>query len=143
MRSCSALFAILLSMATAASAAETKYPKTLEHYETVRSGLAADELGSAKNAGIGLVTALQEEFAESKPMIEAAQKLAAAATLDDARAAFGLISGELTRTVQGQPGLYVMNCPMVKNGVWVQRTAKIENPYMGKKMLACGEIVTK
>ena len=143
MRSISAVFAVFLCTIGFASATETKHPKTLEQYEMVRAGLAADDLAAAKNGATNLVTAVQEEFAGSKPMIDAAEKLAASESLDDARAAFGVISGELTKLVQGQPGFYVMNCPMVKNGAWVQTTSKIENPYMGKKMLACGEIVKK
>lgn len=134
---------ILTGLSFTGHATEMKYPKTLEQYEMVRSGLAADELASAKNGATNLVTAVQEEFAASKPMIDASQKLAASESLDDARAAFAVISGELVKLVQGQPGFYVMNCPMVKNGVWVQTVARIENPYMGKKMLECGEIVKK
>jgi hypothetical protein len=143
MRSIFALLVVFVATVAVGTAADTKYPKTLEQYEMVRSGLAADELASAKNGATNLVTAVQEEFAGSKPMIDAAQKLAASESLDDARAAFGVISGELAKLVQGQPGFYVMNCPMVKNGTWVQTTSKIENPYMGKKMLECGEILKK
>ena len=143
MRSISSLLAVLLCTIALASAAETKHPKTLEQYEMVRAGLAGDDLGIAKNGATNLVTAVEEEFAQSRPMIEAAQKLAASETIDDARAQFGIISAELVKVVQGQPGVYVMNCPMVKNGTWVQTVAKISNPYMGKKMLECGEIVKK
>ena len=143
MRSISALFAVLLCTISYVSAAQTKYPKTLEQYEMVRAGLAGDDLGIAKNGATNLATAVQEEFAGSKPMIEAAQKLAASETIDDARASFGVISGELVKLVQGEQGIYVMNCPMVKNGVWIQTVSKIANPYMGKKMLECGEIVKK
>ena len=137
------LLAAFFGTITVASAADTKHPKTLEQYEMVRAGLAADDLAAAKNGATNLVTAVQEEFAGSKPMIDAAEQLAASESLDDARAAFGLVSGEVIKVVQGQPGLFVMNCPMVKNGTWVQTTSKIANPYMGKKMLECGEIVKK
>ena len=143
MRSIPLLLAAFLCTITVATAADTKHPKTLEQYEMVRAGLAADDLAAAKNGATNLVTAVGEEFAGSKPMIDSAEKLAASASLVDARAAFGAISGELTKLVQGQPGFFVMNCPMVKNGAWVQTTSKIENPYMGKKMLECGEIVKK
>ena len=143
MRSISFLLAAFFCTITVATAADTKHPKTLEQYEMVRAGLAADDLAAAKNGATNLVTAVTEEFAGSKPMIDAAEKLAASESLDDARAAFGTVSAEVTKVVQGQPGLFVMNCPMVKNGTWVQTTSKIENPYMGKKMLACGEIVKK
>ena len=134
---------VAVSFATTALATDMKYPKTLEQYEMVRSGLAADELASAKNGATNLVVAVQEEFGGSKAMIDASQELAASESIDDARAAFGVISGELAKLVQGQPGFYVMNCPMVKNGTWVQTVSKIGNPYMGKKMLECGEIVKK
>ncbi|MFN2509620.1 MAG: DUF3347 domain-containing protein, partial [Chthoniobacterales bacterium] len=126
-------FTFLLAASTA-FAAETKYPKTLEQYEILRSGLAADELASAKNGATNLVTAVQEEFAGSKPMIDAAQKLAASESLNDARAAFQVMSKELVNLVQGQPGFFVMNCPMMKDGLWVQTTAKVSNPYKGKAM---------
>jgi hypothetical protein len=143
MRSLSLCLVVLLSLVTAASAVETKHPKTLEQYEMVRAGLAADDLAAAKNGATNFVTAVQEEFGDSKSVIEAAQKLAASETIDDARTSFGVISAELVKHVEGKPGFYVMNCPMVKNGTWVQTTSKIENPYMGKKMLECGEIVKK
>ena len=122
---------------------DMKYAKTLEQYEMVRSGLAADELASAKNGATNLVVSVGEEFAGSKPMIEASQKLAASESLDDARAAFQVISKELAKLVEGQPGFFVMNCPMMKDGIWVQTTPKIGNPYKGKEMPECGEIVKK
>jgi hypothetical protein len=138
-----AVFLIVLAAGVVAVATDMKYPKTLEQYEMVRAGLAADELAAAKNGATNLVTAVQEEFAGSKPMIDASQKLAASESLDDARAAFQIISKELATLVQGQPGFFVMNCPMMKDGVWVQTTAKVSNPYKGKSMPECGEIVKK
>ena len=138
-----AVFLVLLAAVVAALATDMKYPKTLEQYEMVRAGLAADELAAAKNGATNLVTAVQEEFAGSKLMIDAAQKLAASESLDDARAAFLVISKELVKLVQGQPGFFVMTCPMMKDAVWVQTTAKVSNPYKGKAMAECGEIVKK
>ncbi len=137
------LLAVVFFASNAAIATDMKYPKTLEQYEMVRSGLAADELASAKNGATNLVTAVREEFAASKPMIDASEKLAASESLKDARAAFQVISKELTNLVKGQPGYFVMNCPMMKDGLWVQTTEKVNNPYYGKSMLECGEIVKK
>jgi hypothetical protein len=134
---------VLLALMAVALATEMKFPKTLEQYEMVRAGLAADELAAAKNGATNLVTAVQEEFAGSKPMIDASQKLAASESLDDARTAFQVISSELVKLVQGQPGYFVMRCPMMKDAVWVQTTAKVGNPYKGKSMPECGEIVKK
>ncbi len=42
---------------------DMKYAKTLEQYEMVRSGLATDELASAKNGATNLVVSVGEEFA--------------------------------------------------------------------------------
>ncbi len=137
------LLAITFVGLNAATATDMKYPKTLEQYEMVRSGLAADELASAKNGATNLVTAVREEFAESKPMIDASEKLAASESLKDARAAFQVISKELVNLVKGQPGYFVMNCPMMKDGLWVQTNDKVNNPYYGKEMLECGTVVKK
>jgi hypothetical protein len=139
----SAVILILLAAVVIGRATETKYPKMLEQYEMVRAGLAADELASAKNGATNLVTAVQEEFAGSKLMIDASQKLAASESLDDARAAFQVMSKELVKLVEGQAGYFVMNCPMMKDGIWIQTTAKISNPYKGKSMPECGVIVKK
>ena len=37
-------------------------------------------------------------------------------------------------------GVYVVFCSMAK-GSWLQTGKEIRNPYDGKKMLTCGEIV--
>ena len=138
----SPFLAVFLTVASV-FAAETKFPKTVEQYEMVRAGLAADELATAKNGASNLVTAVREEFADSKPMIEAAEKLAASESLDDARAAFRVISKEFVPLVQEQPGFYVVKCPMINEAIWVQTTQKVSNPYAGKSMPDCGTIVKK
>jgi hypothetical protein len=35
--------------------------------------------------------------------------------------------------------LYVAYCPMAEAS-WIQKTAEISNPFMGQKMLTCGEV---
>jgi hypothetical protein len=47
------------------------------------------------------------------------------------------ISDEAIKLTQGQPGLFVMTCPMARAD-WVQTDKKVRNPYMGKVMLECG-----
>lgn len=120
--------------------AEMKFPKTMEQYEIIRAGLAAEELASAKNGATNLVVAVHEELRDSKALLDSSQKLAASESLDDARAAFQIVSAEVAKLVEGQPGFFVMTCPMMKGSVWVQITQKIGNPYKGKAMLGCGEI---
>jgi hypothetical protein len=99
--------------------------KFLAAYEKARQALAADDLDGAKNAAADLGTK-GSELANSK-------------SLGDARAVFAKISAEAEKMVAGQPGYYVMHCPMLKKD-WVQTTEKVANPYAGKQMLTCGEV---
>ena len=49
------------------------------------------------------------------------------------------ISVTAAKVAAGQPGYYIMRCPML-NREWVQTSKEVSNPYGGKKMLTCGEI---
>jgi hypothetical protein len=97
----------------------------LAAYEKVRSALAGDDLGGAKS-GAG---ALSEDGAA----------LAKSSSLKEARIAFEKLSDKAKKLAAGQPGYYVVNCPMLKKD-WVQVSEKIGNPYFGKEMATCGEI---
>lgn len=51
---------------------------------------------------------------------------------------------ELAALMRGENGdqpFYHMYCPMVKGGDWLQDRQKRLNPYMGKRMLDCGDTV--
>jgi hypothetical protein len=50
---------------------------------------------------------------------------------------------DLAKTFAGEPILYKDYCPMYNNGkgaIWLSETKEIKNPYLGKKMPACGEV---
>lgn len=83
-----------------------------------------------------------------KHLKEASQTAGAlkdAKDLPAARLAFGELSRHIVGALHAEPTLrrrrYVYKCPMVKEGYafWVQTTKEVSNPYMGKKMLRCGE----
>jgi hypothetical protein len=97
----------------------------LAAYEKVRSALADDDLGGAKAAAGNLG--------------DDGAALAKSASLKEARIAFEKLSDKAKQLVAGQPGYYVVNCPMLKKD-WVQTSEKIGNPYYGKEMASCGEI---
>lgn len=97
----------------------------LASYEKVRAALAADDLAGAKKAAADL--------GSDSDAITAADKLATA------RTAFAKLSEHAITLAKGQPGYYVVNCPMVKKD-WVQTSDKISNPYAGKEMLTCGVV---
>jgi len=102
----------------------------LAHYEAVRRALAADDLAAAQTAAAAL--------ARLAPHVGGVSTLAASHSLDEAREAFKLVSAEAAKIAAGQPGYYVMACPMVKHGDWVQTTSEVSNPYLGSAMPRCG-----
>jgi Cu(I)/Ag(I) efflux system membrane fusion protein len=81
-----------------------------------------------------------------KQAVAVAEKLAAATSLDEARAQFGEL-GRFLIAIGGsdarlQAGWHVFQCPMAKGfNRWFQRSAKLENPYMGQAMGTCGSEV--
>ncbi|HEX8821072.1 MAG TPA: efflux RND transporter periplasmic adaptor subunit [Archangium sp.] len=74
---------------------------------------------------------------------EAAERLAGAKSVDEARPHFSAVSRVLVGLAEGdarlREGWHVFQCPMEKGfNKWVQRTPGLANPYMGERMLACG-----
>lgn len=111
--------------------------QAFEHYEAVRVALSNDKLADvaphARDLAL-VVSAIGGEEAR-----KAADQLAAAKTLDDARNHFGDLSTILVPVFQkeGIPGTSAYMCSM-KNRSWVQRGEKIQNPYYGGAMPTCG-----
>ena len=107
----------------------------LANYENVRSSLVADNLAGARQAAA--------KIADQK----AAEAIASAQSLDQARQAFGQLSKSAEKIVQGQSGYFVMECPMFhvdgKNAQWVQTSNKVSNPYMGQMGETCGSVMSQ
>ena len=66
--------------------------------------------------------------------------------MKSARDAFGRLSHAIiayakTSNAAIGDGVNVLYCPMLKK-YWLQKGAKIANPYYGKSMLECGRVVT-
>ena len=155
LRSLTVLLALLAGLA--ASAHESGAPLTapqktfLAHYEVVRAALAADDLVAAKIAAAALaaepipappVPPTPEQAERQAAFAATVKKLAAADSLVAARDAFKALSKRAVHVAQGQPGYHVAHCPMVPDdaGRWVQTSLEISNPYLGKRMPACGSI---
>lgn len=106
----------------------------LANYENVRSALVADNLAGARQAAAKIVDQ------------KAAEAIASAQSLDQARQAFGQLSKSAEKIVQGQSGYYVLQCPMFhvdgKDARWVQTSDKVSNPYMGQMSETCGSVVS-
>lgn len=101
--------------------------KFLASYEAIRAALAGDDFEAAKKAA-----------AE----IEGGEPVAKAKSIAEARIAFKALSARAIAKAKGHAGFYVAHCPMVKGGGadWLATKKKIENPYFGSAMFACGYI---
>ncbi|AEI62678.1 cation efflux system protein CusB [Corallococcus macrosporus] len=125
-----------------------------EAYEGARSLLARDAVeGLPARAGelkAALQQATEATTGDGTPLTawlqqgaDAATHLASAKDAEAARQHFARVSEALIALAAADPrlqeGWHVFECPMV-DGVnqWLQREPKLENPYMGRRMLACG-----
>ncbi len=118
----------LLAMSTSLSYAtdlSSQDKHFLDGYEKVRSALAADDLGGARQAAA--------ELGGQGAVLSSSDKLIAA------RSEFEKLSSRAIELGGGHDGYYVVNCPMLKKD-WLQTSTKISNPYAGKSMPECGVI---
>ena len=71
-----------------------------------------------------------------------AKGLVVARTLAEAREAFKVLSKPMAMwgTMAKPEGIDVVYCSMSR-GSWLQPTGAVRNPYHGKSMLGCGEVV--
>ncbi len=120
--------------AASASPLSESQKEFLSQYEAIRAALAADDLAAATKSAKAVSS--KDEAQHS-----AAAAIAQSDSLKAARAAFITLSAEAVKVATKQPGYYQMSCPMVKNGLWIQSTKNVQNPYQGKAMLDCGSIV--
>lgn len=86
------------------------------------------------------------EYREQVEALKAASEPFKPANLDQARVQFGQVSAPLIALLTQFPPpldrpLNVMKCPMWEKSPasWIQVGANIENPFMGQKMVGCGE----
>lgn len=138
--------ALLLMAGPVLSApAASGFDAVLGHYEAVRKALLADTV-----AGIPAHAQAIGKLAKSAPaglapqIAEAASRLAAARDLTAARNAFYELSKPMVRwhEAAGAKGHVVAYCSMSKRS-WLQPRGEIGNPYYGKSMARCGEVVSR
>ena len=143
----------LTATATAGLSAEVsaRIDSALGDYEALRAALAGDRLGevaaiairlegSASAAKVGAPAGVASRLDE---MGTAATRLKAGGSADDQRRTFGDLSRAVVSLLSEHSplasGRYVFECPMAQGyQKWVQTSEKLENPYMGGKMLRCG-----
>ncbi|MCY1022194.1 efflux RND transporter periplasmic adaptor subunit [Pyxidicoccus sp. MSG2] len=144
-----------LSAGSQLSPAALEYVRAaFQAYESVRELLARDSVdGIAPRAG-EMAAALRaaadaagsqhaDLTAHLRQGAEQAGRLGAAKDVQQARQIFAQVSQSLitlaSADVRLQEGWHVFECPMVEGiNKWFQREPRLENPYMGQRMLACG-----
>jgi len=141
----------------------TAFEQAFDPYEAIHAALAADTLeGVAANArkiaviarssadsfDAGRAGVPEDKASQCQALlpevVDAANRLARATTLDEAREAFGELSRPMVRwrgMFSGNDKPNVVFCPMARKP-WLQESGEIANPYYGSKMLRCGDIVS-
>ncbi|HEY0789563.1 MAG TPA: efflux RND transporter periplasmic adaptor subunit [Chthoniobacterales bacterium] len=141
--------------------AERLYEPLIDAYLHLKDALAQDKMDEV-NAHVAELGHRFDELAEASMQPAdretdhrahlAAFKAALApfpvATLDQARIHFGELSAQLIHLLgEARPAskerLYVLKCPMWDKspGSWIQRSNKVENPFLGSSMPECGSTV--
>jgi hypothetical protein len=132
------LAAALLATSALARQATNEEAACLKAYHQVHDALANDDLAAAKKSATELAEKATGAKCTSTP--QHAAELAKSDSLEKAREHFKAISEECIKMMAGVDGQYAFTCPMAKAD-WLQTdNQKASNPYMGKKMPACGQI---
>jgi hypothetical protein len=128
----------LFAAPASARPASNEEAACLQAYHQVHDALAKDDLAAAKKLAAEL--AEKATAAKCPTTQQRAAELAKSDSLEKAREHFKAISEECIKMAAGIEGQFVFTCPMAKAD-WLQTDSKqVSNPYMGKKMLTCGEI---
>ena len=141
-----AVFVLVSLLCLSSARAVDVVSGVVDPYLRIQAALAADATAGVKENAEAIVAAAGALGTQGAPMKRAAQELQGATDLAAARAAFWKLSdalldyAESTKTSVGA-GSRTAYCPMEKK-YWVQKDGQIENPYAGRKMLRCGELVT-
>jgi hypothetical protein len=117
----------------------------LDHYLKIQAELAKDSVKGIGEHAHAMAKAVQGDDMKmlSSDVAKQAEKLAQATDLEAAREAFKPLSKSLIKYLadnKAGAGMYhEAYCPMAKAS-WLQMGKEIQNPYLGKEMLTCGEL---
>jgi len=154
------MFLIILSTGNPVFAGSEKFDELMQpilaEYLKIADSLASDKTDGvadaakkieslAGNISSSLVTGEHASHYKNIPknISEGAKKMALAKDIASLRATLVELSKPMVMwTSMSKPsGINVIYCSM-NPGSWLQKGAKIRNPYYGSKMLSCGEIIS-
>ncbi len=135
------------------------FQSILGAYDKIHESLAKDQIdgvaaqADALRGAIAQLISLTPDLMKDEAYRKAVTKLQDttkefdADNLEDARAQFGFFSADLIAFIKLYPGpidhpLYTITCPMWKESPaqWLQTTAQVKNPFLGKQMPDCGQV---
>lgn len=136
---------------SAAPAPDKSTTAVLENYLRIQEALASDSLSGvsdaakaiAKNADALAKSGAAKNKALAPKIKKSATALSKAASLETARKEFKALSSPIVEWAAATKpsGVMTVACPMA-SAQWLQKEAtSIRNPYYGKEMLECGEVV--
>jgi hypothetical protein len=113
-------------------------------YMEIQSALASDKTDGIQPAAKAIGEQASRMGTKGAAIAKAATAVQTAADIKAARMAFGELSDAVIAAANAEgwkdlPDTKVAFCPMA-NKSWLQKDAKIRNPYLGSAMLTCGEI---
>jgi hypothetical protein len=123
-------------LAVQAQLAQDGMTDVVKHAAAIKQAVAKLDPKTVNGQHAGHFAALPEKIATAAAALEGAQDIKAA------REAFKALSRPVVMwaSMSKPEGISVMYCSMAK-GSWLQNDTAVRNPYYGKQMLACGEII--
>ena len=112
-------------------------------YLEIHALLAADKIDGIKGSASALAASAGTLGESGAAMTKAAKAVGEAKDVKTARDAFGVLSDAVLAAAKAEGwkdlgDVKLAYCPMVGRS-WLQKDAKIRNPYYGSTMLECGE----
>jgi hypothetical protein len=130
-------------MAAPAVRASDALKAVVGSYLEIQAQLANDKADGIKTPANAIATTASSMGDAGAAIVKTAKAMSDAKDLKTAREAFGPLSDAVIAAARAEGfkdlgDVKVGFCPMV-NRSWLQKDAKIRNPYYGSSMLDCGE----
>ena len=141
------------ALAGAADSFDGRMQPILASYLKIQVALAADSTDGVQAAAKSIAqdalkldakTVTGEHAAHYRDLPTQLQHAAAAVSLEATREAFKQLSKPMAMwaTMSQHPGVDVVFCSMADSS-WVQEHGAVRNPYYGRSMPTCGEVVSR
>lgn len=125
---------------------DDKLNAVYQHYIHLTTALINSDTAEAKIASSAIEAGL-DQVSQGSQAAKTAAQITEAKDIESQRSLYSELSDEFIPLVKkaglSSGELYVDFCPMAnkdKGGYWLSGQKEIKNPYMGDKMISCGEV---